>query len=160
MLFGPVSISRDYSDFSRQLIASTLLKHSQAKDLAGMIRPKSPPRMKPVRLPGFHPACTGRFCRDIQDVCSVMADIEMEVTSIPVLLRHYLNLGGQLLSFNIDRRFGDSLDGFILVDLLRSPPKTLRRYFGEDGLDRFYRYHQPGESVPSGSQCKTFSEAC
>jgi putative hemolysin len=146
MLFGPVSISRDYSEFSRRLIAATLLNHSQARELAAMIRPKSPPKMKPVRLPGLHQQDTLRFCSDMDDVCSVLADIELEASGIPVLLRHYLNLGGQLLSFNVDKKFGNCLDGLILVDLLQSPPKSLRRYFGKEGLESYYRFHRHGKS--------------
>jgi putative hemolysin len=145
MLFGPVSISRDYSKLSRQLIATTLLRHSQAKELAAMIRPKTPPKMKPVRIPGLHQYDTLRFCCDLDDVCSVIGDIELETTNIPVLLRHYLNLGGQLLSFNVDRKFGGCLDGLILVDLLQSPPKNLQRYFGKEGLESFYRFHHHGQ---------------
>ena len=145
MLFGPVSISRDYSDLSRQLIASTLLKHSGAKELAAMVRPKTPPKMKPIRLPGADRTFAQRFCPDMEEVCSVIADIELEVKGIPVLLKHYLNLGGQLLSFNIDKNFGDSMDGLILVDLLRSDPKSLGRYFGRDGLESFYGFHRVRE---------------
>lgn len=158
MLFGPVSISRDYSAFSRQLIATTLLKHNQAKDLAAMIRPKTPPRIKPVRLPGFHQNDTQRFCNDMDDVCSVIADIELAMPNIPVLLRHYLNLGGQLLSFNVDKKFGGCLDGLILVDLLQSPPKTLQRYFGKEGLEGFHRFHRHRDDVQTDLESERFSE--
>lgn len=160
MLFGPVSISRDYSDLSRQLIASTLLKHSTAKDIAAMIRPKTPPRIKPLCLPGLRKGKQSQYCHDMEEVCSVIADIELEVQSIPVLLKHYLNLGGQLLSFNIDKKFGDTMDGLILVDLLQAPEKTLSRYFGRDGVSRFYGYHGLGVlSDPSGSAAERLPKA-
>jgi hypothetical protein len=160
MLFGPVSISRDYSDLSRQLIATTLLKHSHAKELAALIRPKTPPKIKPIRLPGFHQNDTLRFCNDLEDVCSVIADIELTVSNIPVLLRHYLNLGGQLLSFNFDKKFGGCLDGLILVDLLQSPPKTLQRYLGKDGLEGFYQLHRNQKYGTTDPVSETLSEAC
>jgi hypothetical protein len=93
------------------------------------------------------------------DVCSVLGDIELELSGIPVLLRHYLNLGGQLLSFNLDKKFGDCLDGLILVDLLQSPPKTLQRYFGKDGLEGFYRFHHHGKWAAADPGPALFSEA-
>ncbi len=63
-LFGPVSISRDYSDLSRSLIATTLLAHSQAKDLALMVKPKHPANLRPVRVHGLRLQPTpGKFPR-------------------------------------------------------------------------------------------------
>jgi putative hemolysin len=141
MLFGPVSISRDYSDLSRRLIATTLLAHSQAKDLALMIRPRHPANLRPLRVRGCghgpHPSCL----RDFKEMCSVIADVEFKQRDVPVLLRHYLNLGGQLLAFNIDRSFSRVMDGLIVVDLTRTDRKTLQRYMGVAGAAAFQAYH-------------------
>ena len=145
MLFGPVSISNDYSNLSKKLIATTLLNHNQAKDIASMIRPKTAPKFKPVRIPGFNFTRGQRFFHDIEEVCAVIADIELEVKTIPILLKHYMNLGGQLLAFNMDKSFNNCMDGLILVDLLKTEPKTLKRYMGEEGINSFYDYHQEFE---------------
>jgi hypothetical protein len=61
-----------------------------------------------------------------------------------VLLRHYLNLGGQLLAFNIDRAFGRVMDGLIVVDLTETDVKTLQRYMGAAGASVFLSYHGAG----------------
>ncbi|HSO62479.1 MAG TPA: lysophospholipid acyltransferase family protein [Desulfobacterales bacterium] len=146
MLFGPVSISRDYSDLSRRLIATTLLQHSQAKDLALMVKPRNPANLKPVRIRGCgHPPSQICF-QDFKEVCSVIADVEFKHRDVPVLLRHYLNLGGQILAFNIDRTFGNAMDGLIVVDLTQTDRKTLQRYLGAEGAAAFLAYH---ESVPT-----------
>jgi putative hemolysin len=141
MLFGPVSISRDYSDLSRRLIASTLLQHSQAKDLALMVKPRHPANLRPLRVRGGglspHPSCF----RDFKEMCSVIADVEFKQRDVPVLLRHYLNLGGQLLAFNIDRSFGRVMDGLIVVDLMQTDRKTLQRYMGITGAAAFCAFH-------------------
>jgi putative hemolysin len=144
MLFGPVSISRDYSDLSRHLIATTLLQHSQAKDLAVMVRPRHPANLRPIRVPGcgYHPPPSG--FQDFKEMCSVIADVEFKQRDVPVLLRHYLNLGGQLLAFNIDRAFGRVMDGLIVVDLTETDVKTLQRYLGADGASIFLSYHGAG----------------
>lgn len=146
VLFGPVSISRDYSDLSRRLIATTLLQHSQAKDLALMVKPRNPANLKPVRIRGCgHPPSQICF-QDFKEVCSVIADVEFKHRDVPVLLRHYLNLGGQILAFNIDRTFGNALDGLIVVDLTQTDRKTLQRYLCAEGAAAFLSYH---ESVPT-----------
>jgi putative hemolysin len=146
MLFGPVSISRDYSDLSRNLIATTLLQHSQAKDLAVMVRPRHPANLRSIRVPGcgYHPLPSG--FQDFKEVCSVIADVEFKQRDVPVLLRHYLNLGGQLLAFNIDRSFGRVMDGLIVVDLTQTDRKTLQRYMGIEGAAAFLTYHGVGSA--------------
>ncbi len=150
-LFGPVSISRDYTDLSRRLIATTLLQHSQAKDLALMVRPRRPVKIAPIRVPGCRARSELLHLQDFKEVCAVIADIEFQKRDVPVLLRHYLNLGGQLIGFNIDREFGDVMDGLIVVDLLQTDRKTLERYMGADGVAAFMACHgqEGGERRPA-----------
>ncbi len=157
MLFGPVSISRDYSDLSRRLIATTLLQHSQAKDLALMVRPRHPANLRPVRVRGCGESPHQRCFHDFKEMCSVIADVEFKQRDVPVLLRHYLNLGGQLLAFNIDRNFGGVMDGLILVDLAQTDRKTLQRYMGVEGAAAFLAYH--GSGFDNGSAAMTEFEA-
>jgi len=144
MLFGPVSISRDYSDLSRHLIATTLLQHCQAKDLAVMVKPRHPASLRPVRVRGCGHSPHPSGFQDFKEVCSVIADVEFKQRDVPVLLRHYLNLGGQLLAFNIDRSFGRVMDGLIVVDLTQTDRKTLQRYMGSEGAAAFLTYHGIG----------------
>jgi tryptophan synthase alpha subunit len=80
--------------------------------------------------------------QDFKEVCSVIADVEFKQRDVPVLLRHYLNLGGQILAFNIDRNFGNVMDGLIVVDLTQADGKTLQRYLGAEGAAAFLSYHE------------------
>ena len=147
ILFGPVSISRDYSDLSRHLIATTLLTHSQAKDLALLVRPRKPMRLKPIPIRGCDHRQTEKYAKDIKEVFSIIADIELGNKEVPVLLRHYLNLGGQLLSFGEDKSFSNVMDGLVFVDLLKTDRRTLRRYMGNTSVEMFLRYHQYTEAT-------------
>lgn len=149
-LFGPVSISRDYSDLSRRLIATTLLQHSQAKDLALMVKPLKPVHLKPIRVPGCSRISREVSFRDFKEVCELIGDIEFQQKDVPVLLRHYLNLGGQLLAFNIDHNFADVMDGLIVVDLLKTDRKTLQRYMGADGLAALLTHHDAAGKREAG----------
>jgi hypothetical protein len=67
--------------------------------------------------------------------------IEPDRKGVPVLLRHYLQLGGRILSFNVDREFGNVLDGLIMVDLRQIEPTLLARYMGKAGTMAFRSYH-------------------
>jgi putative hemolysin len=139
-LFGPVSISRDYSDLSRRLIAGSLRETLMAPKLAGLVKPRVALDRRPVRVKGCAADLAHTFCSNIDQVGAMVADIDVEQKGIPVLLRHYLNLGGKLLAFNVDREFSDVLDGLILVDLTETERKTLERYFGKEGTEAFLNY--------------------
>lgn len=141
MLFGPVSISNDYSDLSRRLMATTLLRHSQTNDLAMMVQPRNPAKLKPVRIRGCRSMVQDLHFQDLKEIGAVVSDIELAQKEVPVLLRQYLNLGGQLLAFNVDKHFSKVLDGLIVVDLLQTERKTLARYMGAEGLSAFRAYH-------------------
>ena len=53
--------------------------------------------------------------------------------NLPILFKHYLQLGGRIAAFHEDRTFG-TLDALLVVDLLNAPDKQLRRYVGEEGM--------------------------
>ncbi len=139
-LFGPVSISREYRDLSRQLIASSLMKHMTIPALARLVTPKAPVSTTAPRVRGCPPQLAETFAGNIEQLNAVVADLEADHKGLPVLLRHYLNLGGKLLAFNLDEEFSDVVDGLILVDLDRTERKMLERYLGKEGA-AFYLAH-------------------
>jgi hypothetical protein len=149
-LFGPVSISRDYSDLSRQLIAGSLTHSLHLPGLSRLVKPRVPLNFKRVRVRGCRTSLADTFCADIDEVAAMVADIEIDQKGIPVLLRHYLNLGGKLLAFNVDREFSDVLDGLILVDLTLTEKKSLERYLGKDGAQAFLNYQLLAGQKPEG----------
>jgi SpoU rRNA methylase family enzyme len=76
----------------------------------------------------------------MEEVATLVADLEVAQKGIPVLLRHYLNLGGKLLTFNLDPDFSEVLDGLVLVDLLQTDRRALNRYLGREGAEAFLNY--------------------
>ncbi|BBD09487.1 lysophospholipid acyltransferase family protein [Desulfovibrio ferrophilus] len=141
-IFGPVSISNDYNPLSRHLMMHFLKGHQEGtKALLKTVRPLTPPKIK-ARVPGgFKPGSIAAICPDIEDLGTAVADIESDGKGVPVLLRQYLKLGGQVLTFNLDRDFGDAIDGLIVVDLTKTSEKTLARYMGKDEVSVFRAYH-------------------
>ena len=141
VLFGPVSISGDYNELSRQILAKTLIRDSTAKELAVLVKPKKPIRMKTPRIRGCDRNMRDIECLDFKEASAVVSDIEVRPKGIPILLRHYLNLGGQLLSFNIDKSFSGVMDGLIMVDLLKTNRRILERYMGAEGVAFYFSRH-------------------
>jgi putative hemolysin len=138
-MFGPVSISNDYSSLTKQLLATFLTIHNGLPRLARLVTPRNPPRFGPGRRWETELACS--VARSLDDVDALVAEIEQDRRGVPVLLRQYLRLGARLLGFNVDPDFGNVLDGLMLIDLLDVEPVVLNRYMGRENADAFRRFH-------------------
>jgi len=150
-LFGPVSISRDYRDCSRQLMTSSLTRHFLLDDLAALVAPRIPVNLKPLALKGGRKRKEQLFGETTEGISELVADLEADRKGIPVLLRQYLNLGGRLLAFNLDPQFSNVVDGLILVDMLETDQKQLVRYLGSAGSKTFLTYHTASTQRHSSS---------
>jgi putative hemolysin len=129
-LFGPVSITNEYREASRCMILASMRQTCMDEELARLVKPKFPPR--PPQRAEWSLKEYRYLLNDIENVAEYVSEIEPDGKDIPVLLRQYLKLGGKLLSFNVDPDFSSVVDGLIVVDLARTPPKTLRRFMGGD----------------------------
>jgi hypothetical protein len=66
---------------------------------------------------------------------------------VPVLLRHYLGLGGRVLGFGVDETFGGCVDCLTVVDLRRTPDAVLGKYMDAGQLAAFRRRRPLPRSV-------------
>ena len=140
-LFGPVSISRDYSLAAKQLMTQVLTEQYRLNELAALVKPRTPLTFKPQLLAGLD-LQQQSFLQEIDNLSVLVSDMEADGKGIPVLLRHYLNLGGQILAFNRDPEFSDVIDGLLLVDLLKTDKKQLQRYMGKEGYADYLTYQR------------------
>ncbi|WP_456296249.1 lysophospholipid acyltransferase family protein [Vibrio sp. AK197] len=134
-LFGPVSISNDYSDQARQLLVQTLTQHYSHSEFQDAVTARTPFSERQTWCPDMLAALN-----DVQRLSKVLSRID-EGRTVPVLLRHYLGLNGKIVSFNLDAQFNHALDGLIMVDLTQVPEKTLQRYMGEEAACRYLTIH-------------------
>ena len=137
-LFGPVSISNDYQPLSQKLLVDFLKSSNTFPELARLVKPRSPFKLKSVKVAGK--------VNTIEEVADLIAEIESDNKGIPILLRQYLKLGGQILEFNVDDQFNNALDGLIMLDLLQTDPKTLAKYMGRDEVAQFHAWHRADEA--------------
>lgn len=136
-LFGCVSISREYSQLARKVLADTFLFHyGAASSIRQSVKPGTP--VKPIE-PAWNSQLLGALV-DIPIINKLVGRLS-EGRSIPILIRHYLALNGKFISFTVNQGFNDSLDGLILVDLRQAPAKYIDRYFGEAGATAFRELH-------------------
>jgi putative hemolysin len=140
VLFGPVSISKEYEGLSRRLMVEFLVKRCGHDLLSPLAKPRNPLR---DRLSRQEREALAALVRDADDVSALVSEIENDRKGMPILLRHYLRLNAFLLSFNLDASFGNCVDGLIVVDLRTSDPAMLRRYMGDAGYESYVRVPGP-----------------
>lgn len=140
VLFGPVSISKEYEGLSKRLMVEFLAKRFGHETLGPLVKPRNPLR---DRLTRQEREALAALVRDADDVSALVSEIEADRKGLPVLLRHYLRLNAFLLSFNLDASFGNCIDGLIVVDLRTAEPKLLRRYLGDAGYESYCRIPGP-----------------
>jgi putative hemolysin len=85
-LFGPVSISKDYSPSSRDLIVSFVRSRYGNESLAAHIAPRKPFQTR--RPSPCDPRNFSTLLSDLDELSEVVADIEPDHKKIPILLRH------------------------------------------------------------------------
>lgn len=128
LLYGTVSVSSDYSVRSRALIYEYLKCHCMNKKLAEHVEAKTPPSGMDLLSEDARLLPTG--LADLRLLSAMVSDMEDDGRSIPVLLRQYLRLGGEMISFNVDDEFGSTFDCLVLVDLTKAPDRLMTRYCG------------------------------
>ena len=132
-LFGPVSISNSYHPVSRHLIQHHFPRAPQTPQLAAWVCPrKSLHTSRHLRLPQL----PVEWSNNLSILTDLIEDLE-NGKSLPVLLRQYLKLGGEVIAFNLDPAFNSTLDALIVVDLEKAGEAALGRYMGAENWARF-----------------------
>jgi hypothetical protein len=108
-------------------------------EISAFVRPRRPYPLQLLRP--WDCAGTSRVLGDLQDRGDSVSDLEIDAKGIPILVRHYLELGGTLLAFNVDPNSSNVLDGLVLMDLRRTDATSLERYRGRNGFEHFRRHH-------------------
>lgn len=139
LLFGPVSISQDYQPVSKDLIVQFLRRRLSDHKLARWVVARHPYHAATVDFADKQPIFAS--LRDMEDVSVLISEIEKDGKGIPVLLRQYLKLNACFLSFNVDADFSDCVDSLMLVDLVHTSRRLLKRFLTSEGYAAFCERH-------------------
>ena len=137
-LIGPVSISNNFSQFSRGLIMQYIRAHHFDKKLARYVRPRTR-----YNVPGFNvdEEVILENTDDLNKFDRFIKEVEPNDYTMPILLKRYLKLNGRIIGFNLDPKFNDALDGMLVLDLYDVPMDTIaslsKEINDESILERF-----------------------
>lgn len=121
-LIGPVSISNSFSKFSKSLIVDYINRNHFDKLMARYVRPRKKFKVDLAHLDS-NVLLSGED--NFKGLDNLISEIETRNVKVPVLLRQYIGLNARIISFNIDPKFSDCLDGFLVLDLEKVPQDIL-----------------------------------
>jgi putative hemolysin len=117
-LIGPVSISNSFSQFSKSLIVDFIYSNHFDAEMAQMVKPRKKFKIDYSKIDAEILTSTSSSLKNLD---SLIGEIETTHLKVPVLLRQYIGLNAKIICFNIDPKFSDSLDGFLVLDLENVP---------------------------------------
>lgn len=123
-LIGPVSISNKFSQFSKSLIVDYISKNHFDHELAQYVKPRKKFKVDLSKIDADVLLESNSSLKGLDDLIS---DIETTHMKIPVMLRQYLALNARIICFNIDPKFSDTLDGFLVVDMENIPEEMMEK---------------------------------
>ena len=138
-LLGPVSISNEFSSYSKSLCAEFLRANYFNSEFAEYIRPRNPfrPRIGRVIEKELFLKHTEK---DVQRLDNFIQDFDPKYKT-PILLKKYLSVNAEVLGFNVDPQFNNCLDALMILDLFEVPVSTIeslaKEFDDQSLLERF-----------------------
>ncbi|MCX6852904.1 MAG: lysophospholipid acyltransferase family protein [Verrucomicrobia bacterium] len=139
-LFGPVSISKDYSSLSRKMIVEFLQDNRMHPHLSSFVKARNPFRY--MRTRRMMREFISADLQNVDDCSALISSLETDGKGIPILLKHYLKLNATLLSFNVDKDFSSVVDGLIMVDFTETDARLLAKYMGDENCRQYLASHK------------------
>lgn len=122
-MFGPVSISNNFSKLSKTLMIEFIKNNCFDKELEKFVSPK---KQFYAELPTIDSEVLLNNKDSIKSLDSLISEIEINHNKVPVLLRQYIQLNAKIIGFNVDPKFNDSIDGFLVLDITKIPEETYK----------------------------------
>jgi putative hemolysin len=121
-LIGPVSISNSFSKFSKSLIVEYINRNHFDHEMAQFVKPRK--KFK-VDFSSIDSDLLIAGEDSLKTLDNLISEVESRNMKVPVLLRQYIALNAKIICFNIDPKFSDCLDGFLVLDLEKVPQDIL-----------------------------------
>ena len=122
-IIGPVSISNQYQEISKDLIIQFITKHYFDHTLSEHVTPKN--AFKPKVSKVDTAALLDSTQSDIKKMDRIISEIEPTSFTMPVLLKKYLQQNAKIIAFNCDPKFNNALDGLMYLDMMNLPADTI-----------------------------------
>ena len=122
-LIGGVSISNQFSSFSKSLMIEFMKSHYYDPYVAQFIRPKK--EFKVQLKDADKDFVFDETKADLNKFDRVIDELEPGLR-IPVLLKKYIKQNAKVIAFNVDPLFNNAVDGLMYIKIADLPESTMR----------------------------------
>ncbi|WP_242092527.1 GNAT family N-acyltransferase [Aestuariivivens sediminicola] len=123
-LIGGVSISNQFSNFSKSLMIEFMKSHYYDPYIAQYVHPKKEFKVK--LKDADKDFVFDETEADLNKFDKIIDEIEPGALRLPVLLKKYIKQNAKLVAFNVDPLFNNSVDGLMYIKIADLPESTVR----------------------------------
>ncbi len=123
-LIGGVSISNQFSDFSKSLMIEFMKSHYYDPYVAQYVMPKKEFKVKIKDADKdfvFNEAEA-----DLNKFDKIIDEVEPGTLRLPVLIKKYIKQNAKVVAFNVDPLFNNSVDGLMYIRIADLPESTVK----------------------------------
>ncbi len=123
-LIGGVSISNQFSNFSKSLMIEFMKSHYYDPYIAQYVRPKQEYKVKLKDSDKDFVFDASKA--DLNKFDKIIDDIEPGSLRMPVLMKKYVKQNARIIAFNVDPKFNDVIDGLMYIEIDKLPDSTVQ----------------------------------
>jgi len=123
-LIGGVSISNQFSNFSKSLMIEFMKSHYYDPYIAQYIHPKKEYKVK--LKDADKDFVFDATKADMNKFDKIIDEIEPGALRIPVLIKKYVKQNARLVAFNVDPKFNNAIDGLMYIRVADIPESTVK----------------------------------
>jgi putative hemolysin len=123
-LIGGVSISNQFSNFSKSLMIEFMKSHYYDPYIAQYVHPKKEFKVK--LKDADKDFVFDETEADLNKFDKFIDEIEPGALRLPVLLKKYIKQNARLVAFNVDPLFNNSVDGLMYIKIADLPESTVK----------------------------------
>ncbi|WP_147677193.1 GNAT family N-acyltransferase [Algibacter pacificus] len=123
-LIGGVSISNQFSNFSKSLMIEFMKSHYYDPYIAQYVHPKKEFKVK--LKDADKDFVLDETAADLNKFDKLIDEIEPGALRMPVLLKKYIKQNARLVAFNVDPLFNNAVDGLMYIKIADLPESTVR----------------------------------
>jgi putative hemolysin len=142
-LIGGVSISNQFSDFSKSLMIEFMKSHYYDPYVAQYIYPKKEFKVK--LKDADKDFVFNEAEADLNKFDKIIDEIEPGNLRLPVLIKKYIKQNARVIAFNVDPLFNNAVDGLMYIRIADLPESTVKPVMEEFQAELERRLAEKGE---------------
>ena len=143
-LIGGVSISNQFSNFSKSLMIEFMKSHYYDPYVAQYVHPKKEFKVK--LQDADKDFVFDATEADLNKFDKIIDEVEPGALRLPVLLKKYIKQNARLVAFNVDPLFNNAVDGLMYIKIADLPESTVRPVMEEFQAELERKFMENGEN--------------